>query len=384
MAVDRSINRRQFLARGAIYSGCLLAARARGYAGNTRGTFLGLQGFAQEGDAPVDTVIGTELDQRRYTDLSRVSAAHLTTPANDFFIRTGASELLPRAETWSVRVDGLAAQPTRLDLHALRAAAKPVGQHLMECAGNVRIVHFGLISVAGWTGVPLSALLAHAGPKTGASQVLISGFDEYARPSPTSVPGASWIFPIEALARAFLATEINGQPLTRNHGAPVRLVVPGFYGCACIKWVHSITLVDDTVEATSQMREYAVRTLQNGIPDLAREFEVATIDHAALPVRVEKWRVGGKLLYRVTGILWGGAAPVKVLQIRFSPEEEFVPVQGFEPQPDAHAPWTMWTHDWSPQQAGTYAIQLAVSDPAVRARKMDAGYYVRFVEIGEV
>src|SRR5438034_9585635 len=79
-----------------------------------------------------------------------------------------------------------------------------------------------------------------------------------------SIPGASWAFSPEQLekAGAFLATELNGQPLPKDHGAPVRLVVPGWYGCTSIKWVNEITLVREEVEATSQMLEYAARTLQ--------------------------------------------------------------------------------------------------------------------------
>jgi len=198
------------------------------------------------------------------------------------------------------------------------------------------------------------------------------------------VPGASWIFSLETLkaAGAFLATGMNGQPLTPDHGAPLRLVVPGWYGCACIKWVNRITLVDDEVEATSQMREYAVRTLQQGVPTLARDFAPATIDHAAMPVRVEKWISSGKVSYRVVGIVWGGSVPVKDLRIQFNAEEDFVPVSGFR-QIRAD-PWTLWTHEWSPKASGTYSIRLAIADPAVRTRKLDLGMYVRSVEISEV
>ena len=96
-------------------------------------------------------------------------------------------------------------------------------------------------------------------PKSQASRVLVTGFDQYATKSMTSVPGASWVFSIGDLnaAGAFLATEMNGKPLRADHGAPIRLVVPGSYGCACIKWVTAISFVNDAAEATSQMQEYA-------------------------------------------------------------------------------------------------------------------------------
>lgn len=254
----------------------------------------------------------------------------------------------------------------------------------MECAGNVRQARFGLLSVGNWAGIPVAEILDHAKAKSTAARVLVSGFDSYAHESRTSVPGASWIFTREQLekAGAFLATELNGQPLTRDHGAPVRLVVPAWYGCSCIKWVNEITLVGDDAESTSQMREYAGRTAQKGVPELAKDFQPAVIEQAAMPVRIEKWSVAGKIRYRVVGIAWGGTQPVKVLQIRFNPEEDYVPVDNFHQV--KNDPWTLWTHDWSPKAPATYTIRLSVKEPAVQARRLDSGYYVRSIEITEV
>ena len=246
------------------------------------------------------------------------------------------------------------------------------------------VSHFGLISVAEWTGVPIASILDRLKTKPGASGVEISGFDHYANPTMTSVPGSSWIFQLEELksAGAFLATGMNGQPLTRDHGAPIRLVVPGWYGCACIKWVNHLTFVDDAVEASSQMREYAARTLQDGIPAQAKDYQSPTIDHAAMPVRLEKWSVAGKLKYRVVGVLWGGTQTVQTMQIRFKPDEDFVPVKGF--RQIRNDPWTIWTHSWSPKAPDLYSIRLAIADPAVQSRKLDAGYYIRSVYVSEI
>jgi len=99
--------------------------------------------------------------------------------------------------------------------------------------------------------------------------------------------------------------------------APVRLIVPGWYGCACIKWVTRINLVADDTAATTQMREFAARTHQAGVPALARDYIPATIDTAAMPVRLEKWVAGGRIIYRIIGILWGGSKPTNALSIRF-------------------------------------------------------------------
>lgn len=350
----------------------------------SKGKQLGTVDFVYEGPVQMDTVVGAELDGRLYTDLSRLTLQNAVTPTDRFYLRTRASKLLPDARSWQVSVDGLVEQPVSLPIETLNSMSKPMGLHLIECAGNTRFVRFGMISVANWAGVPLSEVLVKAKLKARATRVRISGFDQYATLSTTSVPGASWVFSLEELqtAGALLATKMNDHPLTKDHGAPVRLLIPGWYGCASIKWVNNISLVDDSAEGTSQMQEYAARTLQDGIPRLAKDYRPASTDLAAMPIRIEKWIVGGKLTYRVIGILWGGSQAVRVLKIRFNPEEEYVPVNHCR-----HArndPWTIWTHAWSPEAPRVYAIRLAVTDPPVLARKLDSGYYVRSVEITEV
>jgi DMSO/TMAO reductase YedYZ molybdopterin-dependent catalytic subunit len=348
------------------------------------GKQLGLVEFSKEAPVPMESTLGDELDGRMYTDLSKLSLQTAVTPTESFYIRTRASELLDTKRPWAVRLDGLVAKPFELSGEELKKTAKPMGVHLMECAGNARSVHFGLMSAAEWAGVPLAEVLESAKPKSQSTRVLVSGFDTYAKKSISSQPGASWVFTWEELkaARAFLATEMNGSPLTKDHGAPVRLVVPGWYGCTCIKWVNEITLVDDGAEATSQMQEFAGRTQQQGVPKLVRDYSPATIEQAAMPTGIEKWLVGERIQYRVTGILWGGSHPVSALEIRFNPEEEYVPVESV--QQTVNDPWSFWAHTWSPKQTGSYLIRLRTNDPRIAARRLDAGYYVRSVEITEI
>src|SRR2546423_7425848 len=276
-----TLTRRNFLRAGAI-SGSALVAGLDAFAWpNTLalqhdpfagGQQIGLAKFVHEGPAPLEVPLGAELDGRLFTDLSKLSQESLVTPTEKFYVRTRASQLLPDTADWRVRVEGLVASSAALTLQDLQKAARPMGAHLMECAGNKEFASFGMLSVAEWMGVPVSAILTTRKVKPGATRVLVDGFDRYATISASSTPGASWVFALEDLksAQAFLATQMNGQPLTRDHGAPVRLVVPGWYGCTCIKWVTSITLLDENVEATSQMQEYASRTGQKGTPRLAR------------------------------------------------------------------------------------------------------------------
>ncbi len=212
----------------------------------------------------------------------------------------------------------------------------------------------------------------------------MTGFDEHSQESTNSTPGCGWIFTRRQLesSGAFLATGMNGRGLTPEHGSPVRLVVPGWYGCCCIKWVTRIELVGADEPATSQMREFAARTHQDGVPSRGLDYSPATIDRAAMPVRVEKWKIDGKIAYRVVGIDWGGAGAAGRLDIRFSPRDPYLPV-GVQADRSGGG-WGVWEHRWSPGVPGRYLIQLKVDDPPVRARRLDAGLYLRGVVIDEV
>jgi DMSO/TMAO reductase YedYZ molybdopterin-dependent catalytic subunit len=384
-------DRRDFLRVSLLGSGALLVGFDKVstfYATDQNDPFpcgkeLGILQFTGESRAPLNTVIGTGLDARLFWDLSTLTPEQLVTPVEKFYIRTTASELLDTVKPSPIKVGGLVQEPVNLTLDDLQKAAKPMGLHLMECSGNARATRFALLSVADWTGVPLSDLLAaRIKPKT--NRVMVSGFDQYPTKSVTSVPGADWIFTLEQLnsTKAFLATQMNTRPLTRDHGAPVRLLVPGWYGCACIKWVNAISFVNDDAEATSQMQEFAARTHQQGVPKFAREYRPAIIDQAAMPIRVEKWLMKDGIKYRVIGILWGGSRPIKVLEIRFNPEEDYVRVDTFSQT--TNDPWSFWSHVWTPKSPGTYLIRLRVTDPVAQTRRLDSGHYVRSVEVTEV
>ena len=348
------------------------------------GRRVGLVGFSQEAPVPMETAFGDGLDGRMYTDLSRLTPQNVVTATESFYVRTRASELLEGQKPWLVRLNGLGTKPVELSLAELKKSSQPMGVHVMECAGNARSGHFGLMSAAEWSGVPLVELLERVKFQPQSTRVLISGFDTYPTKSMSSQPGASWIFSWDDLmrARAFLATEMNGKPLSKDHGAPIRLMVPGWYGCACIKWVNEITLVDDGAEATSQMQEFAGRTQQVGVPKVARDYKPARMEQAAMPTRIEKWIIDERIVYRVTGILWGGSRPVSSLEIRFNPEENYVQVESV--QQKVNDPWSFWTHTWSPKQPGPYLIRLRIEDPQIAAARLNAGYYLRSVEITEV
>jgi len=343
---------------------------------------LGVVGFYGERRTAVGQLRGSGLAGRLALDLSKLDKGRLNTATERFFIRTRRPDRLQARKNWTISLEGKVAQRKRISVASLADKVKPMGLHLLECSGNSRNRAFGLISAATWSGIPLADLLTLAQPDEGASRVRISGFDLHSQPARGSRAGADWIFTPAQLkaAGAFLATEMNGKPLPRDHGAPVRLIVPGWYGCCCIKWVEQIEWTTDDAAATDQMREFASRTHQRGVPRKARDFAPASIDTTAMPVRIERWRTpGGKIYYRVIGILWGGDKTTRKLQIRFQQDEPYVDVERYLQQ--THATWSLWSHTWRPTRAGRFAIRLRVDDPQVRTRRLDSGFYLRYVKI---
>ena len=144
-------------------------------------------------------------------------------------------------------------QPASLGLEELRRLPVTTGPVTLECAGNGRALmtprhegqpwHLGGVSTAGWTGVRLADLLVAAGLKDGAIEVAFTGADEGIEDGIRQ--RYAWALPIAEALRTdlLLAFEMNGRPLEPQHGAPLRLVVPGWYGMASVKWLTRIEVL---------------------------------------------------------------------------------------------------------------------------------------------
>ena len=329
---------------------------------------------------------GPGLDARLVTDLSLLEPNTLITPNELAYIRTeipaaAAAHIGP----WTLDASGLLASPTVLKLDDLSPRSRKMGPHLFECSGNANPSNFGLMSVAEWEGIPLVDVVSRLKPSKDATAVLVSGFDHIGQNSQRSIVGASWVIPLASLDKlgAFLAIRMNGAPVPADHGKPVRLVVPGWYGCSWIKWVNEIRLVGPDEPATTQMVEFASRTHQTEPYRLAADYTPADIQTAATPVRIEKRKGPNGIEYRIVGILWGGTKAVDRLAIRFKKDEPFVPF-AVCPAPKTHTMWSLWEYRWKPAAPATYDIALEVADQSVPQRRLKTGYYMRQVKIEEI
>ena len=238
------------------------------------------------------------------------------------------------------------------------------------------------MSAADWEGIPLARGPRSPAPVGGARRASSSAASTTrARVRCTSVPGASWIFSRDDLQRALLAVRMNGAPLPRDHGFPARLVVPGWYGCACIKWVDRIELVAGRGAGDGADAEFAAQDAPATSRPAARgpargATSRRSSTRAAMPVRVEKWLIDGRLAYRVTGIIWGGSKPTNALSIRFRSGQPWVKVDDC-PLPPSTLTWSLWAHTWRPEAPGT------LSDRPARRRPVDPHQTARYVFLRE-
>lgn len=346
------------------------------------GTFLRAIPFDGLGTNPFGEIYNDGWDARRLFDLQELDGGSLEVPPEQFYIRTEYPDLLTTdPAAWIVRIEGLVDAPVDVPIADILDRTVDQGTILLECSGNGQTSGFGLMSAAQWAGAPLLEWIdAHVTRDPSATRALVTGFDQHSIPSENghSTPGASWVFSIPQLQQtgAFLATELGGQPLPPDNGAPVRLLVPGWYGCTCIKWVTRVELVDDSVPATSQMEEFASRIHQDGTPPLAADYRSANQELSATAIRVEEWELDGEIAYRVVGIVWGGDRLVSALRIRLGNLDQ--PVSCFEHV--TNRTWNLWSHKWTPSDRGSFAIALYVEEDVPQIR-LDQGWYTRSVTL---
>jgi sulfite oxidase len=187
-------------------------------------------------------------------------ASDWSTATERLFVRCHGK--LPKVDekTFRLKIDGLVDKPLELSLEQLAELGKAVSQHVtLTCAGNRRKEmseikaiggvqwDVGAIGNAKWEGVPLAQVLAAAGVKAAAKHVWFEGLDEIVEGEKKFPFGGS--IPLQKLASkempVLLATKMNGEPLTLEHGAPLRVVVPGFIGARSVKWLGKITVSDE-------------------------------------------------------------------------------------------------------------------------------------------
>lgn len=235
------------------------------------------------------------------------------TPAGQHYVRDHFA--IPEAPA-AIEIDGLVDAPMRVTPADLRSMPSRTLRVTLECAGNGRAYldppapgeqwHLGAVGTAEWTGVPLRAVLERARLKTEAREIFFAGADHGVQKDVGRDIAFERSMPVaDALADGpLLAYAMNGAPLPAEHGAPVRLVVPGWYGMASVKWLARVRAIDKAFEGFFQKDRYVVeeRPLRTIAP---RALITAPVDGTRIP--------RGRFMVR--GKAWSGRAPVDLVEV---------------------------------------------------------------------
>ena len=172
-------------------------------------------------------------------------------------------------EAFRLTIDGHVERPRILTLEDLRARPSVTAQVTLECAGNGRVLLEpraisqpwlrGAVGNAEWTGTPLAPLLAEAGPRAGAVDVAFAGLDHGLEGDVEQDYERGLSLREATRPDLILAYAMNGQPLPPQHGFPLRLIVPGWYGMAHVKWLGRIRVLDGPFTGYQNMTSYRLR-----------------------------------------------------------------------------------------------------------------------------
>ena len=307
------------------------------------------------------------------------------TPRGEHFVvnHYGVPALSPAS--WRLRVVGMVARPLVLDLAALHAQPRREVEFTMECSGNHGLPFFtGGVGTARWGGVQLRRLLRLAGPGAGADEVVFWGADRGAvtiRDNPgitggghtgTTAPDAGGGLDLtvtERFARSMtleealapdnlVAHEMNGAALPREHGYPARLIAPGWYGVANVKWLTAVELQSERFAGRFMTRDYV--TVREHVRGGETSWTFTTVGKDRLksaPARVT--RTGSR--YAVSGAAWG--APVGRVEVSID-GQPFRPARLQRQLSGGEHSWRFWTYDWGTPAAGEHTIRSRAIDTA--------------------
>jgi DMSO/TMAO reductase YedYZ molybdopterin-dependent catalytic subunit len=252
----------------------------------------------------------------------------------------------------------------------------------LECAGNSRIflepkvkgVQWGLGAVgnASWTGVSLSAVLDRAKVKSGGLELILEGADEGEIANPPKPAGRirfARSLPLEkALDDVLLAHTMNGQKLSPSHGFPLRVIVPGWYAMASVKWLQRIIVTAQAFAGYYQSIDYTYWKRAAGLPTLAPLAELQIKAEIARPENGET--VPARTTVKVHGAAWSCDSDITNVEVSV----DFGATWHGAKLVDSSVKnaWRLWEYDWpTPASPGKQTLLARATDSRGRVQPFD-------------
>jgi DMSO/TMAO reductase YedYZ molybdopterin-dependent catalytic subunit len=280
------------------------------------------------------------------------------------------------AATWRLQIGGKVACSLTLSLDELKARPACTLPVTLECAGNGRALLtprptsqpwlLEAVGTAEWTGTPLAPLLAEAGVADGAVEVVFTGLDRGIQGDVEQLYERS--LPLAEAMRddVLLAYEVNGRPLPPQHGYPLRLVVPGWYGMTHVKWLQAITVVDEPFAGWQQAVSYHLKRAEDdpGIP-VTRILPRSLMVPPGIPDFMTRTRFVEAGAVRISGRAWSGHAPIE--NVQFSSDGGSTWHDAELDEPLAEFAWRGWSHEWR-AEPGEHELCCRAVDAAGNAQ----------------
>jgi DMSO/TMAO reductase YedYZ molybdopterin-dependent catalytic subunit len=287
------------------------------------------------------------------------------TPKDQFFTTQHYGHPEVDLAAYRLRVSGLVNKPLALSLDELRKMKPAELVAGFECSGNRRPLQ-GLCGNGRWTGVPVRAVLDAAGVKPQAREFVFFGADrgkeevEF-RTSKYEVEqqyGRSLNREKALSPEPFLAYALNGEPLTRHQGSPLRLIVPGWYGAPNVKWLSEIYVQEDPYLGKFQARWY--RTLKGEMINGEMKWVETAITHMQLKSFIARVTSDGSR-HKVTGVILNDGTPIKAVEVKVD-EGAWQPATIDAATAANKYGWKLFTYNWTGATKGEHTLVSRVTD----------------------
>lgn len=309
------------------------------------------------------------LSQEPY-NAETVLAEHtgVVTPTSAFYKRNHFPIPDLNPATWTLTVDGEVEHTQVLSYDEILSLPRRTLSATLECAGNARIAFdpvaqgepwkYGAVSTAEWTGTPLAGVLGAAGLRDEVWEIVFQGADRGAVADRDGSIAYERSLPLERALHpdTLLVYAMNGERLTREHGAPMRLVVPGWYGMASVKWLEHIRASGELFRGFFQWDRY----MMVDPADESRREPLGTMRVRSIftePVDGSRLPRGR---HHLRGLAWSGSAAVERVDVSTDAGESWLPAY-FTSRAQPYA-WRHWEFSWEPDTTGPYTLQSRATD----------------------
>ena len=305
---------------------------------------------------------------RRLLDVSTIDGPF--TPKDKFATTQHYGHPVVDPATFKLKVSGQVDRPKQLSLDDLKKIGSTDLVAGFECSGNRGPVN-GLCGNGKWTGVPLKAVLESAGVKPAAREFVFFGADHgeeevewRTQKFKLDVPFGRSLNREKAMSPdPFLAWSLNGEPLTRHQGSPLRLLVPGWYGVSNVKWLSQIHVQEDAYTGKYQSRWY--RTIRGEMIDGEMKYMETAVTHMNLKSFIARVSKDGSR-YKVLGVVLNDGTPIKSVEVKVD-EGPWQPAT-MDPTTTGKYSWKFFTYAWNGATPGEHTLISRATDTTGRVQ----------------